>query len=127
MSKRLSRWLAAALCAGLLAPAVAARAQDDDEALGFERTPPRLSFADGEVSYLRPGAEDWTPAVVNTALAPGDELYTAAGANVDLQNRRPRLRARGREHAARAQTTSSRIFLQLRVTSGHVSLSTCAT
>ncbi len=31
-----------------------------------ERTPPRLSFTDGKVSFWRPGAEDWSPAQVNT-------------------------------------------------------------
>src|SRR5512145_2166990 len=75
MSKPFGPWLALALCAALAAAAAPAHAQDDDEALGFERTPPRLSFADGEVSFWRSGAEDWTPAHVNTALAAGDELY----------------------------------------------------
>ena len=41
----------------------------DDESVGFEVTPPRLSFADGTVSFLRPGADDWTPARVNRAAA----------------------------------------------------------
>ena len=27
-------------------------------------TPPRLSFVDGEVSFWRPGAEDWAPAQI---------------------------------------------------------------
>ncbi len=36
--------------------------------------PPRLGFIDGEVSFWRPGAEDWAPARVNTPLAPGDNL-----------------------------------------------------
>src|SRR6266849_2682606 len=48
-------------------------------------TPPRLSFIDGEVSFWRPGAEDWAPAQVNTPLAAGDSLYTADGANLELQ------------------------------------------
>ncbi len=121
MSKWRSRWLAAALCAGVIGSAAAARAQDDDEALGFERTPPRLSFTDGEVSYFRPGADDWTPAVVNTALAPGDELYTAASANVELQIG-ARAYARAGEKTQLALTSLEPDFLQLRVTSGHVSL-----
>ena len=90
MSKTSTRSLAAVLCAGVLAVVTPASSQDpasaqDDEALGFERTPPRLSFTDGEVSFLRPGADDWTPARVNTALAAGDELYTAQSANLELQ------------------------------------------
>src|SRR5436309_6227007 len=48
-------------------------------------TPPRLSFTDGEVSFWRPGAEDWAPAKVNTPLAAGDSLYTGDGANLELQ------------------------------------------
>ena len=35
-------------------------------------TPPRLAFMNGEVSFWRPGSEDWAPAQVNTALAAGD-------------------------------------------------------
>src|SRR6058998_2781605 len=48
-------------------------------------TPPRLSFADGEVSFWRPGAEDWAPAKVNTPLAEGDSLYTGDSANLEVQ------------------------------------------
>ncbi len=48
-------------------------------------TPPRLSFFDGEVSFWRPGAEDWAPAQVNTALAAGDAVYAGDGANLELQ------------------------------------------
>src|SRR5438034_4215074 len=32
--------------------------------------PPRLSYLDGEVSFWRPGAQDWSPAEVNIPLAP---------------------------------------------------------
>jgi len=120
MSIKSSSWIAAALCAGLLASAAPARAQDD-EAVGFERTPPRLSFTDGEVSFLRPGADDWTPAQVNTALAPGDELYTAASANLELQIG-ARAFARAGENTQLGLTSVEPDFLQLRVTSGHVSL-----
>ena len=47
-------------------------------------TPPRLSFSDGEVSFWRPGADDWAPAQINTPIAPGDErvdvvVATASG------------------------------------------------
>ena len=120
MRKRPSSWIAAALCAGLLASAATARAQDD-EALGFERTPPRLSFTDGEVSFLRQGADDWSPARVNTALAPGDELYTAQSANLELQIG-ARAFARAGENTQLGLTNLEPDFLQLRVTAGHVSL-----
>ncbi|HEY8153547.1 MAG TPA: DUF6600 domain-containing protein [Myxococcota bacterium] len=120
MSIRSSGWIAVALCAGLLASAAPARAEDE-EALGFERTPPRLSFTDGEVSFLRPGAADWSPAQVNTALAPGDELYTAASANLELQIG-ARAFARAGENTQLGLTSLEPDFLQLRVTSGHLSL-----
>src|SRR5712692_11730805 len=48
-------------------------------------TPPRLSFIDGDVSFWRPGAEDWAPAKVNTPLAAGDSLYTGDNANLELE------------------------------------------
>lgn len=48
-------------------------------------TPPRLAFVDGEVSFWRPGGEDWTPAQVNTALAAGDSLYVDDGGNLELE------------------------------------------
>lgn len=48
-------------------------------------TPPRLSLIDGEVSFWRPGAQNWTPARVNIPLASGDELYTGAETNCEVQ------------------------------------------
>ena len=48
-------------------------------------TPLRLSYMDGAVSFLRPGAEDWTAARLNTPLAAGDGLYTGGRASVELQ------------------------------------------
>jgi hypothetical protein len=110
----------AALCAGLLALAQASPALDD-EALGFERTPPRLSFLDGEVSFYRPGAEDWTPARVNIALAAGDELYTGARANLELQIG-ARAFARAGEDTQLGLTSLEPDYLQIRVTTGTVSL-----
>ena len=63
--------------------AAAASSQSPAEAIG--RTPPRLSYTDGEVSFWRQGAQDWAPAQVNTPLAPGDELYTGNRGNLELQ------------------------------------------
>ena len=114
------RWLAGALVGALLAGAAPARAQGD-EALGFELTPPRLSFADGEVSFWRPGAEDWTPAVVNIALAAGDELYTGVAANLEIQVG-TRAYVRAGEETQLGITNLEPDYLQLRVASGHVSL-----
>ena len=55
----------------------------EEEAIGV--TPPRLSFADGQVSYFRPGADDWVRAQVNTPLSPGDQLFTGSPGNLELQ------------------------------------------
>jgi hypothetical protein len=49
------------------------------------RTPPRLSATWGDVSYWRPGAQDWAQAQANTPLAPGDLLYTGAQGNLEIQ------------------------------------------
>src|SRR5678815_1683666 len=58
-------------------------AESTGESIG--RTPPRLSYMNGDVSFWRPGAADWGPAQVNTPLAPGDELYTGGNGNIELQ------------------------------------------
>lgn len=121
MSKPCGPWLALALCAGLAVAAAPARAQEDDEALGFERTPPRLGFVDGEVSFWRAGAEEWTPARVNTALAAGDELYAGEDANLELQVG-PRAFVRAGEETQLGLTSLEPDYLQLRVTAGTVSL-----
>jgi len=105
-----------------LATTTAAWAQPPaDEAIVDGRTPPRLSFVDGQASFWRPGAPDWVAAQVNTALAPGDELYTGSPGNVELQV--------GARAFIRAWATTSlglvnqdADFLQVKVTAGYVSL-----
>ena len=77
------------LALGVLAGVAPAAAQGTDtpepqqDAVGG--TPPRLSFVDGQVSFWRPGAQDWTQAQVNTPLAPGDQLYTGVPGNLEVQ------------------------------------------
>jgi hypothetical protein len=122
ITKSFVPWLSFGLCAALVAGVAPARAQDDDDdRIGFERTPPRLSFIDGDASFWRSGAEDWTQARVNTALAAGDELYTDDRANLELQIG-PRAFARAGEKTQLGLTGLEPDFLQLRVTTGHVSL-----
>jgi hypothetical protein len=72
---------------GLLAVASAAQETQpmDAQADEFQRTPPRLSLLDGQVSFWRPGAEDWVQAQINTALAPGDQLYIGPEGRMELQ------------------------------------------
>src|SRR5437762_5646196 len=80
-------WKRLATTALALLVAVAGRVPEAAAAVprGGGPTPPRLSFTDGEVSFWRPGAEDWAPAKVNTPLAAGDSLYTGDNANLELQ------------------------------------------
>jgi hypothetical protein len=112
------RLLPIVLAASLLLGALPARAQDDE---GGGPTPPRLSYLDGEVSFWRPGAEDWAPAHVNTPLAEGDSLYTGAGANAELQIG-PRAFVRAGEDTELGVDGLDPDFLQLKATSGHVAL-----
>ncbi len=77
---RTSIALLLALPMGLSAPVWAA---PEDGEVG--RTPPRLSLLEGDVSFWRPGTEDWVRARLNMALAPGDALYTGNGARVEMQ------------------------------------------
>ena len=84
-------------------------------------TPPRVSFLDGDVSFWRPGAEDWAPAKPNTPLAPGDSLYTGDKANVELQLA-PRALVRGGSGTEIGLESLERDFVQLKVTAGHVAL-----
>src|SRR5216117_1519619 len=71
-----ARWFTASLLGPILflgassgawaAPPPAPAIPAADAPIG--RTPPRLSYVDGEVSFRRPGASNWAPAQVNTPL-----------------------------------------------------------
>src|SRR5207302_11226814 len=92
-----------------------------DTAASIGRTPPRLSYVEGEVSFWRPGAADWAPAQINTALVPGDETYTGNRGNLELQvGARAFVRAWG--DTQRGLVNQEPDFLQLKVTGGHVSV-----
>lgn len=127
MSGSFGTWFSVVLVSSLSLLGAPARAEesapaaDADSALGFERTPPRLSFTDGEVSYWRPGADDWTQAQVNTPLAAGDELSTGAGANLELQIG-ARAYARAGEDTQLGLTTLEPDYLRLRLANGTASL-----
>ncbi len=45
----------------------------------------RLSFVDGDVSFLRAGVTEWAPAVENLPLLAGDQIYTGPGARAEVQ------------------------------------------
>lgn len=123
MSWRIAFVLAIALAAGAApqSPDPARALTGDEQALGFERTPPRLSLTDGAISFFRAGSEEWTPAEINTPLAPGDLLYADQGSNFELQVG-PHAFVRGGEKAELGLTTLEPDFIQLRITAGTVAL-----
>ena len=85
------------------------------------RTPPRLGFVDGQVSFWRAGAEEWVAAQVNTALAPGDALYTGSPGNLEVQiGTRAYVRAWADTQLGIANLEPD--FVQLQVTTGYLSL-----
>jgi hypothetical protein len=51
----------------------------------IERTPPRLSFVKGNVSFFRPGDPDWDAARVNMPLSPGDRLASGDDGTFELE------------------------------------------
>jgi hypothetical protein len=61
----------------------AAAGADEPDAASI--VPPRLSYLDGSVAFWRAGAEQWAPAQLNIALAPGDQLHTGRQGTVELQ------------------------------------------
>ncbi len=68
-----------------ITPAVRAADAPDAEGAAYDLTPPRLSLAEGRVSFWRPGADDWATAQVNTPLVPGDQISTDSPGNVEIQ------------------------------------------
>jgi Family of unknown function (DUF6600) len=84
-------------------------------------TPPRISYIHGQVSFWRPGADDWTPAKINTPLAPGDVLYAGPDGNVEVQVG-PRAFVRAAEGTQIGLDNQEQDFLQLRLTGGLAAL-----
>jgi len=108
------------LTLGVLTGVALAADAPTPEATPSDRTPPRLSFADGQVSFWRPGAQDWAQAQVNTPLAPGDELATAAPGNLEVQvGARAFVRAWANTQVGLANQEPD--FLQFKVTTGSAS------
>ena len=83
--------------------------------------PLRLGYVNGDVSFWRYGAEDWVKAQINIPLTPGDALYTGSNAELELQAEgRAFIRADSETQISVVNQTTD--FLQLKVTSGRVSL-----
>jgi len=115
---RIVAWVLA-LALSVVPPAVVrSGAQESQETIG--RTPPRLSFVDGQVSFFRPGAQEWAQAQVNIALAPGDELYTGAPGNFEIQVG-SRAFVRAWANTQIGLTNQEPDFVQFKVTTGHAS------
>ena len=69
----------------------------------------------------RPGREDWTAAQVNTPLTPGDGLYSAAAASVEVQIG-PRAFVRAGAETEIGLNTLEPDYVQFEVKSGHVAV-----
>ena len=63
---------------------IADEASDVDDAAPVQRVA-RLSFIEGDVSFLRAGVTEWAPAVENLPLLAGDQIYTERGARAEIQ------------------------------------------
>ena len=111
------------LALGLLigfAPAARGADSTEPEQDVIGQTPPRLSFADGQISFWRPGAQDWVQAQVNIPLAPGDQLSTGSPGNLELQiGARAFVRAWANTQVGLENQEPD--FLQFKVTAGHAS------
>src|SRR5216683_1952340 len=66
---RIWQGIALMLTLGWLTGVALAADAPSQDATPSDRTPPRLSFVDGQVSFWRPGAQDWAQAQVNTPHA----------------------------------------------------------
>ena len=83
--------------------------------------PLRLSYTTGSVSFWRYGAEDWVEARLNTPIISGDALYTSPNAVLEIQGEgRVFIRADDKTEVSVVDQTPD--FLQLKVSSGRVSL-----
>jgi hypothetical protein len=110
-----------ALLLGLL-PAAWLGAQEngspESQQDAIDLTPPRLSFVDGQVSFLRPGDQDWTQALVNMALSPGDQLFTGSPGNLEIQIG-ARAFVRGWANTQIGLENLESDYLQFKITAGH--------
>ncbi len=101
----------------VVAPTGRAANSLDPEQTAIDQTPPRLSYADGQVSFWRPGADDWAQAQVNTPLAAGDELYTGSPATLEVQIGAHAF-VRGQANTQLGLANQEANFLQFKVTTG---------
>jgi hypothetical protein len=86
-----------------------------------DATPARISYLSGQVSFWRPGADGWTPAVLNTPLGPGDALYTGPDGTVEVQVG-PRAFVRAAVNTQVGIDNQDTSYLQLRLTAGYAAV-----
>jgi hypothetical protein len=111
--------LAFGLLAGMATLSQGADTRESQEGASG-RTPPRLSSTWGEVSFWRPGAQDWAEAQFNTPLAPGDLLYTGPQGNLEIQIGAGAF-VRGGPNTQLGLENQEADFLQFKVTAGNAS------
>ena len=114
-------WLKAGCAALLMSAGAFATGATEAAPPGSDLTPPRVSLLDGNVSFWRPGAEDWAPAQINTPLAAGDALYAGERASLEIQVG-PRAFVRAREQTQLGLANFDADFMQFNVTEGEIAL-----
>ena len=113
--------LATLLTAGMLLTGGLSLAAKPPPSEAQTATPARISHIEGDVSFWRPGASEWTPARVNTPLAPGDSLFTGRNGNVEVQIG-PRAFLRAAAGTQVGLDNQEPGFAQFSVTAGRASL-----
>src|SRR5713101_2896318 len=116
--------VATLLTAGMLltgALNLCAQPARSDQAQTAAATPARISYISGDVSFWRPGAEEWTPARLNMPLAPGDTLYTGPNGKVEVQIG-PRAFVRAASGTQIGLDNQEPGFVQFSVTAGRASV-----
>jgi hypothetical protein len=106
------------------APVAAAQAIDPnvpDSAEGEDDAPiqrvARLTFIEGDVSFLRAGVNEWASAAENLPLFTGDQIYTGKGARAEIQLSRGNY-IRLSEYTALTITELAHTAAQFEVTEG---------
>ncbi len=118
---KLRRFLAVLMLASSPSIAAASEPPPSGEGASDGRTPPRLSYTNGQVSYWRPGAPDWVGAPLNIPLASGDELYTGPDGTLEIQVG-PRAWVRAWAATSLGVVSHEPDYLQIKLTNGHATL-----
>lgn len=77
----------------------------------------RITFIEGDVSFLRAGTSEWTSVAENLPLFTGDQVYTGLGARAEIQLSRGNY-IRLSEHTALTITELAHTVAQFEITEG---------